>query len=446
MSSFTKSTFAGDVTAVHITRLSPGQVFLLAGCGPHVLVYGLDKGDLQQVHQITVGSRIHGIEALPFRSYGHYCAWVAVHGDRWIHILKLQLAKVGTPADARQCGSLSGIGYNGDSGSSLTSPATLLSPAVSLPARSSWILATHLQFVSGSFPSSPGEREDAPDHHLHHLHHREDVHMHQHATLLLVLALADNSAEVWRLQPGPELPLGEGGALVDDLKVPSLSSHQARSRSPPLCKPGCDPHVLGPLLEARWLLEAQCSQRMQLFSAAVLPLRLREEQDGEIRLWLAAGTMFNEILLWRLPLLPSPVPGARESRRGRGKAGGRECPTLLPALGAASGPCLPNKSHDDIRDWYPPAGNDRLDCAAMAQDSGNGDHVGATASAAHSAPLQDIVSQWPYHAPGDSGRVTQLAARYAALETGLRRLELRCWGRCKAAAAAAAEQPSKERC
>ncbi|GIL63612.1 hypothetical protein Vafri_17655, partial [Volvox africanus] len=425
------------------------QVFLLAGCGPHVLVYDLDNGDLQQVHQITVGSRIHGIEALPFRSYGRYCAWVAVHGDRWIHILKLQLVKVGTPADAGQCGSRSGIGYNGDSGNSSTIPATLLSPAVSLPARSSWILATNLQLVSESVPRSPGEREDAPDlqHRLlpdhHHLHHLEDVPMRQHATLLLVLALADNSAEVWRLQPGPELPQGEGDARVDDPKVPPLSPHQPRSQSPQPCKPGgCDPRILGPLLEARWLLAAQCSQRMQLFSAAVLPLRLGEEQDGEIRLWLAAGTMFNEILLWRLPLLPSPVPGVRGC--GKGKGSGKKCPGLPPALGASSGPCPPNTSHDDIRDWYPPAGNDRLEAtsaASIAQDSENGDHVGSIASAAHGAPLQNTASEWPYHAPRDSGRVTQLAARYAALETGIRRLELRCRGRCTAAAVA--EQPRR---
>ncbi|GIL97392.1 hypothetical protein Vretimale_2819, partial [Volvox reticuliferus] len=214
MTSFRKSTFTGDVTAVHITRLSPERVFLLAGCGPHLLIYDVDDGKLQQVHQITVGSRIHGIEALPFRSYDYYCAWVAVHGDRWIQILKLQLGDVGTPANAGRCGFGSGIGSSGDSGYSRTVPAALLSSAVSLPARPSWILATHLQLVSEvSSATSPGEREgqlpvpsDAPKyhhqyHHHQHRHHQEHVFWRQHAALLLVLALADNSAEVWRLQP-----------------------------------------------------------------------------------------------------------------------------------------------------------------------------------------------------------------------------------------------------
>ncbi|GIL77301.1 hypothetical protein Vretifemale_6732, partial [Volvox reticuliferus] len=134
---------------------------------------------------------------------------------------------------------------------------------------------------------------------------------------------------------------------------------------------------------------------------------------GEIRLWLAAGTMFNEILLWRLPLLPSPAPG------DRGSGSGRECPWLPPALGTTSVPCPPNKVRDDVVTRYPTTGNDCLEAtstASMAPDYGYGGYAAATANAAHGAPLHDTVPEWPYHAPSDGDRLMQLAARYAALD------------------------------
>ncbi|KAG2496850.1 hypothetical protein HYH03_005254 [Edaphochlamys debaryana] len=305
-----KSALTTDVTAVHVVALGPQpeQVVVLTGCGPNLSVHRLYGGELLAVHRVLSGCRIHGITALPdpHAAAGHTqpstapagapaAAWVVVYGDRWVQILRLHLHQPPPAGPA--------------------AASAQLALAVALPPRPAWVLAAHLQPVPTAPSPPPGTSATAAD---------ADAAAPppsvvtvspvgaaaggqfraaasappQPPPMLLVLALADNSAEVWRLTPPPSavpLPGPPPAAASGD------ANGSAQTTAP---------------LAARRLLTAVCSAPQQLLAAALLPLEVAAAAEGSggggLRIWVAAGTVFNEVLLWRLPLLPyAPYDASR---------------------------------------------------------------------------------------------------------------------------------------
>ncbi|PNH05698.1 hypothetical protein TSOC_008003 [Tetrabaena socialis] len=263
MASVLKSAMVGDVTAVHVARMGPraDQVVMLAGCGPQLLVYDLlHGGRLLAVQHVMGGCRIHGIATTitarpasgpgtgqssmasdgdgPAAAAAAATAWVVVYGDRWVSCVQSYDQPHRQPH-----------------GQPVEQPSAAAGEGAGVQAR-------------------PPEAHEAP--------------------LLLVLALADNTAEVWHMRQPPPPPPPHHTARPREHTNPQhhlQQQQQQQQQAQPVPHPDAAPAPAvapaPPLLEARCLVAAECAARMQLFSAAILPLRLAS--TGELRMWLAAG-------------------------------------------------------------------------------------------------------------------------------------------------------------
>ncbi|KXZ43022.1 hypothetical protein GPECTOR_106g116 [Gonium pectorale] len=347
-----KSALTGDVTALLFARLGPHRdcTVLFAGCGPQLLVYRLHGGgQLLAVHRVLDGCRIHGVAVTP------------AHGA--------------APAADSDAGGW-GRSRDGDDAAA-------------------WVAVYGDRWPvprAYEHDTAPNEPSPAPAAEAQAQPHEPPADQPQ-LLLLLALALADNSVEVWRLRGPP--PSAQAGSKQPPPPPQGPPEDAQQQRQQQQTQPAGAGRLC--LLEACCVLVGRCGTRGQLFSAAVLPLP--HPRTGELRLWVAAGTMFNEVLLWRLPPLP-PLPHDLQAPRSR-----HATTQPPPPLTASTPPSLSGGA--------PPP----------APDRGTGCHLPeAPGMGADSSPAPP---DWPQCVMAEPGRLQRLAARYADLEARLRGTEAR---------------------
>eukprot|EP00887_Chlorella_sp_A99_P003684 scaffold7.g3684.t1 len=286
---FNSLAYAGDMTALAAIELG-GQQLLLAGVGSSLRAYRLPQGD-QLCCKVVLpcGIHIHGIRCLALERPGSgrpspQAALAAVHGDRQAALWRLERStdSAGEPA---------GAGWH-------------LDLLCELPRFSHWTMDLSLSSLGSNSSSSGGSGGSGSA-------GKASAAAGQH--LLMAVGLSDNSVETFLLSC--DLP---GGDLA-------AAGHVA---GPPL-----------PVLVQR----AESRERCLLYS-----MHLHEQSAGSTspaadcsngcgsscshgssrRLWVAAGTIFLDVVVWAAPPLRRPALATADGAVGPGLAA-CEAPTLL---------------------------------------------------------------------------------------------------------------------